>query len=87
MPIPPGPLFVHLDIDVVDPVEVPAVNYSAPGGPSVRRVRDAIARLAATGQVEAFSLNVWEPVDPAADRSAAAAELFVAAVLRSSGRP
>jgi len=86
MPIPPGPLFVHLDIDVVDPVEVPAVNYPAPGGPSVRRVRDAIARLAASGQVEVFSPTVWEPAGPGADQSAAAAELLVAPVLPSTGR-
>jgi arginase len=60
--VPPDrPLYVHVDIDVVDPDEVPAVSYPAPGGPSTDTVAQAVVELAATGNVVAFSLTTWNP--------------------------
>lgn len=76
-PIPDGPLYVHLDIDVVNPAEIPAVNYPAPGGPSVEQVRDALTPLAATGRVAALSVTLWEPRLPGARQSAAAVARLV----------
>ncbi len=70
---PPGPLHVHVDLDVVDPGEMPAHNYPAPGGPSLREVRAALEHLAATGRVAAVSFSTWNPALPGADRAAAAA--------------
>jgi arginase len=70
--LPPGPLYVHVDVDVVDPEELPAVNYPAPGGPSVAETRRALIHLAATGRVVAFSISSWNPALPGADRAAAA---------------
>jgi arginase len=40
-----GPVYLHVDLDVLDPSEFTSVGYSAPGGPSVRRVLDVIARV------------------------------------------
>ncbi len=78
---PPGPLYLHVDVDVVDPADMPAMNYPAPGGPSLAEVRSAVAQLAATGRVAAFSMSVWNPELPGADAAAAAcaklAEPFV----------
>jgi len=59
--LPPGPLYVHFDTDVVDPQEVPAMNYPAPGGPSAETVRRVFRHLAATGRVTAVSLSAWNP--------------------------
>lgn len=73
MPLPAGPLYVHLDVDVVDPGEMPAVSYRASGGPSAETVRDAVARLASAGDIAAFSMTLWEPGLAGADRSEAAA--------------
>ncbi|NNF70193.1 MAG: arginase [Acidimicrobiia bacterium] len=70
--LPPGPLYVHIDVDVIDPVEVPATSYPAPGGPSVDDMLVALTRLARTERVVATSVSSWNPALPGADRAAAA---------------
>jgi arginase len=60
-PLPAGPLYVHFDTDVVDPAEVPAMNYPAPGGPSAVTVRRVFRHLAASGRIAAVSLSAWNP--------------------------
>ena len=60
-PLPDGPLYVHFDTDIVDPAEVPAMNYPAPGGPSADTLRRVFRHLAATGRVTAVSLSAWNP--------------------------
>ncbi len=67
-----GPIYVHVDVDVADPEELPAVNYPAPGGPSVDAVRAAVRHLAATGRVVAASVSSWNPELPGAARAAEA---------------
>lgn len=67
-----GPLYVHIDADVVDPSEMPAMNYPAPDGPSLADVTDAVAAVAATGRVVAFSISSWNPDLPDADVAAEA---------------
>jgi arginase len=69
---PPGPIHLHVDLDVVDPVEMPAHNYPAPGGPSLAQVRAAMAHIAATGRVAAVSFSCWNPAKPGAEVAAAA---------------
>jgi len=69
---PSGPLYVHVDGDVVDPGEMPAMNYPAVDGPSLHAVRMAMIHLAATGRVVAFSISSWNPQLPGADVAAAA---------------
>ncbi len=71
--IPPsGPLYVHVDGDVVDPGEMPAMNYPAADGPSLHAVRMAMIHLVTTGRVVAFSISSWNPALPGADVAAAA---------------
>jgi arginase family enzyme len=68
--VPPGrDLYVHIDTDVVDPEDVPAINYPAPDGPSAVAVAESVAALAATGRVVAFSVSTWNPVLPGAVRT------------------
>jgi arginase len=71
-PPPPGPIYVHVDVDVVDPRDMPAVNYPAQRGPSARSVKDAVDRLAGTGRVVAASVSSWNPSLDGADRAAEA---------------
>ena len=66
----PGPIYVHLDVDVVNPSDLPAVNYPAGNGPSAEQVRDAVHHLAHTGRVVAASVSSWNPALPGADRAA-----------------
>ena len=71
--IPPsGPLYVHVDGDVVDPGDMPAMNYPAADGPSLSDVRMAMIHLVTTGRVVAFSVSSWNPSLPGADVAAAA---------------
>jgi len=67
-----GPIYVHIDVDVVDPKDLPAINYPAPHGPSLEDVRDAVGQLASTGRVVAASVSSWNPALPGADEAAAA---------------
>jgi arginase len=60
-PLPEGPLLVHFDTDVVDPSEVPAHHYPAPGGPSSEAVREVFHHLAASRRVAAVSVSTWDP--------------------------
>ena len=67
-----GPLYVHVDVDVVDPDDLPGVNYPVPGGPSLVEMHSAMEFLAATGRVVAFSISSWNPDLAGAERGAAA---------------
>jgi arginase len=68
----PGPLYVHLDVDVVDPDDLPAVNYPVPGGPSLVETLTVLEWLAATASVVAFSVSAWNPGLPGAEQAATA---------------
>lgn len=76
-----GPLYVHVDGDVVDPHDMPAMNYPAPGGPSLEEVREAMVTLEGTGRVVAFSVSSWNPALPGADVAAAATQRLAAPFL------
>jgi arginase len=60
--LPGGPLYVHLDLDVIDPADVPGLRYPAPGGPSAPQVTAALAALLATRRVTAIGIAcTWRP--------------------------
>ncbi len=60
--LPVGPLYVHLDLDVVDPTELPDVRYPAPGGPSLAAVIQSVHMLVRTGQVVGVGIAcTWSP--------------------------
>jgi arginase len=60
--LPGGPLYVHLDLDVIDPADVPGLRYPAPGGPSTSQVTAALAPLLATRRVAAIGIAcTWHP--------------------------
>ncbi|MFI7001138.1 arginase family protein [Nocardia sp. NPDC050175] len=66
--LPDGPLYLHLDCDVVDPGDLPGLLFPAPGGPSLETVAGAIRGIVDTGRVAAFGLAcTWHN-----DRGAAA---------------
>ena len=79
--LPSGPLYVHVDVDVVDPAEMPALEYPAPGGPMLQEVRAELGGLVATGRVAAISVAcTWKPADPAAEQAAAATGVLLQAM-------
>jgi arginase len=48
---PNGPIYIHLDLDVLDPTEFAHTTYPSPGGPSIAELNAAIVALFATGRV------------------------------------
>jgi arginase len=60
--VPDGPLYVHLDLDVIDPTSVPGLRYPAPGGPAAEDVTAALGMLLASGRVAAVGIAcTWHP--------------------------
>jgi arginase len=54
--LPDRPLHVHLDLDVIDPGEMPGLLYPAGGGPSVADVATALRHLATAPWLAAVSV-------------------------------
>ena len=60
--LPDGPLLLHVDLDVIDPDELPGLLFPAPGGPSAGQVVDAVHRVLATGRVTVLDIACpWHP--------------------------
>lgn len=67
--VPYGPVYLHVDFDVVSPADLPDVLFPSPGGPELDAVFAAIRRVMATGRVAAVGLGcTWHPGGGAADR-------------------
>ena len=60
--LPDGPVYLHLDLDVVDPGDLPGLLFPAPDGPPVSRVVEAIRQVMDSGRVVAVGLAcTWHP--------------------------
>jgi arginase len=60
--LPDGPLYVHVDLDVIDGAGLPGLRFPVPDGPDAAQLADALRTLLATGQVAAFGLSCsWYP--------------------------
>ena len=55
------PVWVHVDVDVVDPAEVPAVEFPVAGGPGVRALCDVLAALASVAKVRGVEVCGYDP--------------------------
>jgi arginase len=55
------PLYIHLDTDVIDPRDAPAMNYMTPGGPRADDLKAVFHFLAANERILAVSLSSWNP--------------------------
>ena len=60
--LPDGELYLHVDVDVCDPADVPDLLYPTPGGPALKQVLAAVQRVSATGRVAAVGIAAtWQP--------------------------
>jgi arginase len=67
--LPEAPLYLHWDVDVVDPGDLPGLRFPAPGGPGPSPVAQALRQVIGTGLVAAFGVGcTWRPGSGAAER-------------------
>ena len=79
--VPGGDLYVHVDVDVVTPADLPDLLYPAPGGVGVEDLLAAVRALVATGRVAAVGLAAtWQHRTPARPEHAALVRGLLAAV-------
>lgn len=57
--LPDRPLYIHMDVDVIDPDDMPGLGYPAPGGPSTEEVSATLARVVADGQLAGVLFSLW----------------------------
>jgi arginase len=68
--LPDGPLYLHLDLDVVDPDQLPGLRFPASGGPGWPPVVEAARRVIGTGRVAALGVGcTWHGGRGAAERA------------------
>jgi arginase len=66
-----GPLWLHVDLDVLDPGALPAVTYPQPGGPGWGDVAAVLAPLARSPRLAGVSVADFRPdLDPGGDLAA-----------------
>jgi arginase len=66
--LPDGPLLLHVDVDVIDPRELPGLRFPAADGPTRSRVLAAVERLLRSGRVAAFDVACpWLDTDDEGD--------------------
>jgi arginase family enzyme len=56
-----APLHVHIDADIIDPSEAPAMTYPVKGGPSAAELREALRALAGKARIVPIFLSTWDP--------------------------
>jgi arginase len=70
----PGPVHVHLDPDIISPLDAPAMAYATPGGPRLGTLEALLKEVAARTHIVSVSLTTWA-VGRDADGTTAAAVL------------
>lgn len=55
------PLYVHFDIDILNPLDMNSGNYLAEGGPRAAQLEPIFAHLAETAEITAVSMTTWTP--------------------------
>ncbi|HEX9438513.1 MAG TPA: arginase family protein, partial [Roseiflexaceae bacterium] len=66
-------VYLHVDIDVLDPVEAPGVNFPAAGGLRVAQLQEAVRKVVALGNIRAFALTAVDPEKDIDGRTVSAA--------------
>ena len=76
-----GPVYVHIDMDVLDASKVPAFNYPVEGGPSVAETVRACRAFAAANRIAAISVSGWTGALDTDGRTAAACKKVLDALI------
>ncbi len=76
-----GPVWVHLDTDVLDAREAPAFNYPVEGGPGVAETVAASRAFAGANDIAALSVSGWNGALDADGTTSAACTRVIDALL------
>ncbi len=79
-----GEVYLHLDLDVLNPADAPGVNFPTPGGLSLGEVEAALAMVRERFHVRGASLTAYDPTRDEGDRTFQTA-LRLIEVLAASG--
>jgi arginase len=55
------PTYIHLDVDIINPLDAPGMSYAAAGGPRASELEDIFRFLAQTLRIVAISMSSWNP--------------------------
>jgi arginase len=81
-------IWLHLDVDVIDPHDFPAVAFPAVGGPSLVALADVVRQLFSVADVRGFSLCGYDArADPGHTLAAPLVDLLAAAIGKVAVRP
>lgn len=75
-------LYLHVDIDVLDPVEAPGIDYPATGGLRLDELTQIIERIVGLGNLAALSLTAVNPEKDNDERTVSAGLAAIEAALR-----
>jgi arginase len=71
-------IWVHLDVDVVDPTLLPAVDSPTPGGIDLPSLADLLAALVAARETVGLEVTIFDPdLDPDSTRAASLGDTLV----------
>ena len=62
-------IYLHIDMDVLDPGEAPANEFAPPGGLTTDQVEEVIRTTAAPFMIRAAALTAYDPAYDQADRT------------------
>lgn len=79
-------LYVHLDLDVLDPSEASVNQFSVAGGLTASEVADAIRLIASHGPIAAAALTAYDPLHDPSERALDVAVRLLAVLLDSAER-
>jgi arginase len=74
-------LYLHVDIDVLDPVEAPGVDYPAGGGLSLAALTQIVERAVGLGNIAALAITAVNPEKDVDQRTVSAALTVIDAAL------
>lgn len=74
-------LWIHVDLDVIDPAEMPAVVTPVAGGPSLAAVTEVLRQLAAVSTIRGIEICGYDPTRDESGRLAAPVAGLVAAAV------
>jgi arginase len=77
-----GPVYLHIDLDALDPTEGTANQYSAPGGLSYAQLLAGVADVFARFDVAAASITAYNPDSDTDGRMATTATRLLAALAK-----